>query len=145
MENDSCINCNGQKCSVCTKIVHSVYTIPQKYKTAYNPIIDTTYKMLISNNEEEIKKYLCENVDDFNSDFFNSNGNCYYKRGLAIMWAKTTASAIHELIHGAWMPYEVIGIKFDDELLAYTVKFLYKELIENYNNSQVDIVYTENK
>jgi len=98
-------------------------------KTAYNPIIDTTYKMIISNNEEEIKSYLCENINDFSPIFFQSNGETYYKNKTVIMWAKQIPSAIHELVHGAWMPYENLGFKFDDELLAYTMKFLYNELI----------------
>ena len=145
MEDNSCIGCNEYKCTRCPKIVHSIGIMPQKYKTAYNPIIDTTYKLLVSDNEEEIKKYLSENVDDLRQFCFQSNGETHYKNKTVIMWAKQIPSAIHELVHGACMPYENFGFKFDDELLAYTMKFLYKELIENYNNPQVGIVFTGDK
>lgn len=98
-------------------------------KTAYNPIIDTTYKLLISEDEDKISKYFRENTSSCDINFNYTHGTTSFGDKKVIMWGKNIKYAIHELAHGAQMPYNQLGFKPCEELIAYTIEFLYNELI----------------
>ena len=130
------------KCTDCNK---TVWKIKDNIKAAHNPIIDTTYKLLVSENKEEIEQYLKENLNnEFESTFFEKNGETYYRSSGIIMWAKNDIVAVHELVHAIFMPYNHYGIAIEEELVAYTMKFLYKALIAD-NGNKTEIVFTNNK